>query len=74
MKESAKNFSSFLRNMFIYQNQLFENLEDQQVIGYIPGLITGRYLSLILRTTQYWLFPPERKNLQPFTVTKKKKH
>jgi hypothetical protein len=60
--------------MFIYQNQLFENLENQQVIGHISGLITGRYLSLILRTAQYWFFPPERKNFQPFTQTKKKKH
>jgi hypothetical protein len=41
------DFQFFLRTVIIYHSQLFENFEDQQVNGYIPGLITGGYLSLI---------------------------
>jgi hypothetical protein len=45
------DFQILLRTMIIYHSQLFENFEDRQVNGYMPQLITGGYLSLILRTT-----------------------
>ncbi len=60
--------------MFIYQNQLFENLENQQVIGYITGLITGMYLPLILRTALYWFFPLKERISNPLLPWQKRKN
>jgi hypothetical protein len=51
-KNPQRTFKVFGETCLYAKNQLFENLENGQVIEYIPGLITGRYLSLILRTTR----------------------
>ncbi len=40
--------------MVLYQNCLFEKIENRCVTGYTPGLITDEDLSLILRTAQHW--------------------
>ncbi len=51
---SSLNFSKdSLIPILIYQNQLFENVENRWVIEYIPNLITDGHLSLILQTTQH---------------------
>ncbi len=59
------DFFTYLRTMVIYRSQFFEYFETWWVSVRIPGLITGRYLSFILRTGQHWLKPSTPPPLAP---------
>jgi hypothetical protein len=48
----------------LYQNQLFENFENQQLSEYVSRLTTERYMSLILRTIQHCSRPTT--SLRPY--------
>ncbi len=52
-----KGFFILLENGDYIPSWFFEYFENQQVCRHILRLITGRYLSLILKTTQHWKEP-----------------